>query len=247
MRRTRPPSPCCAGERDFAFAPQPSTLNEPLRRSGKHEAPCALLASLALSGRLRTTHSRRASRHEWIAVLMSAVPTFADLGVAPELVAALKRGGIEAPFPIQVATLPDAIAGRDILGRGPDRLRQDPRLRPRPAHPPRRPPRAAQAPARPRPRAHPRARDAGQRRARARWRTRSACSVRLIVGGMPYSKQIRSLERGVDVLVATPGPPRRPDPPRRRRPVRDGRSPSSTRPTRWPTWASCRSSARCST
>ena len=30
-------------------------------------------------------------------------------------------------------------------------------------------------------------------------------SVRLIVGGMPYSKQIRSLERGVTILVATPG------------------------------------------
>ena len=49
---------------------------------------------------------------------MSAVPTFADLGVAPALVPALARGGIDVPFPIQIATLPDAIAGRDILGRG---------------------------------------------------------------------------------------------------------------------------------
>jgi superfamily II DNA/RNA helicase len=49
---------------------------------------------------------------------MSAVPSFADLGVSRELIAALKRGGIDAPFPIQAATLPDAIAGRDILGRG---------------------------------------------------------------------------------------------------------------------------------
>ena len=49
---------------------------------------------------------------------MSAVPTFSDLGVSAELVPALVRGGITEPFPIQVATLPDAIAGRDILGRG---------------------------------------------------------------------------------------------------------------------------------
>jgi superfamily II DNA/RNA helicase len=33
-------------------------------------------------------------------------------------VAALASGGITTPFPIQAATLPDALAGRDILGRG---------------------------------------------------------------------------------------------------------------------------------
>ena len=49
---------------------------------------------------------------------MSAVPSFADLGVTPELISALARAGIATPFPIQVATILDAIAGRDILGRG---------------------------------------------------------------------------------------------------------------------------------
>ena len=43
---------------------------------------------------------------------------FADLGVPPNLVAALARDGVEAPFPIQTATLADAIAGHDVLGRG---------------------------------------------------------------------------------------------------------------------------------
>jgi superfamily II DNA/RNA helicase len=43
--------------------------------------------------------------------------TFASLGVPPFLVAALEEGGITRPFPIQAATLPDALAGRDILGR----------------------------------------------------------------------------------------------------------------------------------
>ena len=47
------------------------------------------------------------------------VPTFADLGVPPHLRAALARRGIEEPFPIQAATIPDALAGRDICGRAP--------------------------------------------------------------------------------------------------------------------------------
>src|SRR5579862_7885881 len=43
--------------------------------------------------------------------------TFASLGVPASLVAVLDDDGITAPFPIQAATLPDALAGRDILGR----------------------------------------------------------------------------------------------------------------------------------
>lgn len=44
--------------------------------------------------------------------------TFADLGVPAPLVASLNAGGIDTPFPIQTATLPDSLAGRDVLGRG---------------------------------------------------------------------------------------------------------------------------------
>ena len=44
-------------------------------------------------------------------------PTFASLGVPAPLVAVLAKQGITVPFPIQAATLPDALAGRDILGR----------------------------------------------------------------------------------------------------------------------------------
>ena len=43
---------------------------------------------------------------------------FADLGVPAMLVADLARQGITAPFPIQIATLPDTLAGLDVLGRG---------------------------------------------------------------------------------------------------------------------------------
>ncbi|MEV6373631.1 DEAD/DEAH box helicase [Micromonospora musae] len=44
--------------------------------------------------------------------------SFADLGVTGRLVAALEQAGISTPFPIQAATLPDSLAGRDVLGRG---------------------------------------------------------------------------------------------------------------------------------
>jgi len=45
-------------------------------------------------------------------------PSFAELGVPGPLADVLAAGGITVPFPIQAATLPDALAGRDILGRG---------------------------------------------------------------------------------------------------------------------------------
>ncbi|WP_070198181.1 DEAD/DEAH box helicase, partial [Streptomyces oceani] len=44
--------------------------------------------------------------------------TFADLGLAEQLVAKLAQNGVTTPFPIQAATIPDALAGKDILGRG---------------------------------------------------------------------------------------------------------------------------------
>lgn len=44
--------------------------------------------------------------------------TFSNLGVPAPLVAALTASGIDSPFPIQVDTLPDTLAGRDVLGRG---------------------------------------------------------------------------------------------------------------------------------
>lgn len=44
--------------------------------------------------------------------------SFSDLGVPRTLVASLNDNGITSPFPIQVDTLPDTLAGRDVLGRG---------------------------------------------------------------------------------------------------------------------------------
>ena len=52
----------------------------------------------------------------------SAVPTsalgFAELGVPSDLLAVLKARDITVPTPIQAATLPDSLAGKDVLGRG---------------------------------------------------------------------------------------------------------------------------------
>jgi len=44
---------------------------------------------------------------------------FSDLGVRRELVVALEQSGIDRPFAIQAATLPDALAGRDVCGMAP--------------------------------------------------------------------------------------------------------------------------------
>jgi superfamily II DNA/RNA helicase len=48
----------------------------------------------------------------------STAPTFAELGLPAEIVAALAKDGVLTPFPIQAATLPDSLTGRDVLGRG---------------------------------------------------------------------------------------------------------------------------------
>jgi superfamily II DNA/RNA helicase len=70
------------------------------------------LSVLPIETRDAARHGRRQS---------GTVPpgiTFASLGVPAEVAAALASAGITTPFPIQAITLPDALAGRDVLGRG---------------------------------------------------------------------------------------------------------------------------------
>ncbi|WP_306320212.1 MULTISPECIES: DEAD/DEAH box helicase [unclassified Streptomyces] len=45
-------------------------------------------------------------------------PSFADLGLPATVLRTLDEQGVTTPFPIQAAALPDALAGRDVLGRG---------------------------------------------------------------------------------------------------------------------------------
>ena len=53
-----------------------------------------------------------------LAVSESSLSSFPDLGVPAELSSVLAQRGITTPTPIQAATLPDSLAGRDVLGRG---------------------------------------------------------------------------------------------------------------------------------
>ncbi|MFJ3724395.1 DEAD/DEAH box helicase [Streptomyces sp. NPDC090045] len=55
---------------------------------------------------------------ETITPALPAVESFADLDMPGQLLAALGTEGVSVPFPIQAATLPNSLAGRDVLGRG---------------------------------------------------------------------------------------------------------------------------------
>ncbi len=44
--------------------------------------------------------------------------SFSSLGVNAKIVSVLEKQGIDSPFPIQVDTLPDTLAGKDVLAIG---------------------------------------------------------------------------------------------------------------------------------
>jgi superfamily II DNA/RNA helicase len=129
-------------------------------------------------------------------------PTFATLGVATDLVAVLARRGITEPFPIQAATLPDALAGRDVAGRAPTGSGKTLAFglpivsRVRKARPGR--PRAlVLAPTR-----ELAAQIAAELAPLAAARGRS---VHAFYGGTSFAPQRKALRRGVDIAVACPG------------------------------------------
>ncbi|MEU9015256.1 DEAD/DEAH box helicase, partial [Streptomyces sp. NPDC048479] len=49
---------------------------------------------------------------------LPAAATFGELDMPVELLKTLTGLGMNEPFPIQAATLPNSLAGRDVLGRG---------------------------------------------------------------------------------------------------------------------------------
>ncbi|MER0245298.1 DEAD/DEAH box helicase, partial [Streptomyces sp. HSW2009] len=49
---------------------------------------------------------------------LPAVESFTELGLPDPMLTALAENGVTSPFPIQAATLPNSLAGRDVLGRG---------------------------------------------------------------------------------------------------------------------------------
>ncbi|WP_404374579.1 DEAD/DEAH box helicase [Kytococcus sedentarius] len=131
-------------------------------------------------------------------------PTFAELGVPRVLVERLARDGISTAFPIQAATLPDSLAGRDLLGRGRTGsgktlafgLPTIARLEGGRAQ--RNKPRAViLTPTR---ELAMQVSDALQPFAHV-----AGLKHKLVAGGLPYPPQISALERGLDILIATPG------------------------------------------
>ncbi|NBM16270.1 DEAD/DEAH box helicase [Streptomyces sp. GC420] len=76
----------------------------PARGAGYGRRPAAVQGEFALP--------------KTITPALPAVEAFADLGMPAPLLAALGKAGVTVPFPIQAATLPNSLAGRDVLGRG---------------------------------------------------------------------------------------------------------------------------------
>jgi superfamily II DNA/RNA helicase len=134
----------------------------------------------------------------------SGMPGFAELGVPSRIATALTAAGFTEPFPIQAATLPDTLAGRDLLGRGQtgsgktlafglamlSRL-DGGRSRPR----------------QPRGLVLVPTRELAQQvvDALAPFAKSVGLTVGSVVGGMSFNRQVAELNRGIDLLVATPG------------------------------------------
>lgn len=131
--------------------------------------------------------------------------SFSDLGLPRPIVQVLDRQGITEAFPIQEAAIPDALEGRDVLGRGPTGsgktftfgLPMLTRLASSGASRPGKPRGLILSPTR---------ELAAQIRERLD-EPAAALGLRIIevVGGVNINNHIRSLASPVDVLVATPG------------------------------------------
>jgi superfamily II DNA/RNA helicase len=136
--------------------------------------------------------------------VLPAVDEFSELDMPRALLDTLARLGVTKPFPIQASTLPNALAGRDVLGRGRTGsgktiafgLAVLSRIAGRRAEP-RQPLALILVPTR----------ELAQQVTEAL--TPYADSVRLrlatVVGGMSITRQAHALQRGAEIVVATPG------------------------------------------
>ncbi|MFI9184881.1 DEAD/DEAH box helicase [Streptomyces goshikiensis] len=162
----------------------------PSRSAGYGRRPAAVQGEFALP--------------KTITPALPAVEAFVALDMPAELLAALGTQGVAVPFPIQGATLPNSLAGRDVLGRGRTgsgkTLAFGLALLARTA--------GQRAEAR-----QPLAlilvptRELAQQVADALTPYARAVKLRLatVVGGMPIGRQANALRGGVEIVVATPG------------------------------------------
>ncbi len=134
----------------------------------------------------------------------TGMPSFADLALPEPVLRALAAAGLTEPFPIQAATLPETLAGRDLLGRAQTGsgktlafgLALLSRLAGGRAQP-RRPRGLVLVPTR----------ELAQQVVEALTPFARALNLTTaaVVGGMSFHRQAADLQRGVDLLVATPG------------------------------------------
>ncbi|MGN9791487.1 DEAD/DEAH box helicase [Streptomyces sp. OZ13] len=130
--------------------------------------------------------------------------TFAELGLPEGVVRKLAQNGVTTPFPIQAATIPDALAGKDILGRGRTGSGKTlsfglPTLATLAGgHTEKKKPRAIILTP---------TRELAMQVADALqpYGDVLGLKMKVVCGGTSMGNQIYALERGVDVLVATPG------------------------------------------
>ncbi|MDX3747431.1 DEAD/DEAH box helicase, partial [Streptomyces sp. AK08-02] len=130
--------------------------------------------------------------------------TFTDLGLPEGVVRKLTQNGVTSPFPIQAATIPDALAGKDILGRG--RTGSGKTLsfglplltKLSGGHTEKKKPRGIILTP---------TRELAMQVADALqpYGDVLGLKMKVVCGGTSMSNQMYALERGVDVLVATPG------------------------------------------
>ncbi|GHG20229.1 DEAD/DEAH box helicase [Streptomyces zaomyceticus] len=168
----------------------PSRSGGPKRSGGSGRRPAPVQGEFALP--------------KTITPALPAVEAFADLDMPRELLAALTTQGVSVPFPIQGATLPNSLAGRDVLGRGRTgsgkTLAFGLALLARTAGQlaePRQPLALVLVPTR----------ELAQQVTDALTPYARAVKLRLatVVGGMPIGRQANALRSGVEVVVATPG------------------------------------------
>ena len=130
--------------------------------------------------------------------------TFADLGVGEPLINVLSARGITTPFPIQIQTLPDTLAGRDVLGRGKTgsgkTLAFSIPLVSRLAGHKRRPSQPAGLVLAP-------TRELASQITATLEPLAAAHGLRVttIFGGVPQGRQVAALKSGIDIVVACPG------------------------------------------
>jgi len=130
------------------------------------------------------------------------MPSFTDLGVRQDVVTRLTERGIVEPFPIQAATIADALAGRDVCGRAPTGSGKTIAF----GIPlvcsvggkasPRQPRGLVLVPTR---------ELANQVAEELQHLAGPRARISTVYGGVGYGDQLRSLRRGVDILVACPG------------------------------------------